>query len=329
MKFIDIHFYNFSPKFKQPIMTPKTTMTQRKALVIGLVDEQGKEWFGEANVFETNWYYKETIIDVKHAISQWFCSIKNQTFTRFEEVIAWLDKLNDKPAARATLIMAIYPIFHTLPTFNVPTVQTINGDFNERVLNLNDTARLKLKWSSDILEQVHMIRTIYPDVPMSIDANQTLTEANIPTLNALGKEKIAYIEEPFEDLRLMGDKGMLPPIAIDESATSLERILQLIHTYPISVVVLKPFRLGGIDRALSAMTYLQDKGLKVVIGGMYETALSRYFTALISIHGDFAGDVTPHGYYFEHDLCETSGQLQQGELKFEPPQIDRQLLEPY
>jgi L-alanine-DL-glutamate epimerase-like enolase superfamily enzyme len=38
-----------------------------------------------------------------------------------------------------------------------------------------------------------------------------------------------------------------PAIAIDEKATDLQSILKIIHQYPITAVVVKPFRLGGID----------------------------------------------------------------------------------
>lgn len=328
MKIVDIQFYNFNPKFKQPIVTPKVAMTYRSTLIVGLIDENGKEWFGEANVFETDWYYEETIDTVKNDIMQWFIKVKNESFSHFEDCIQRLESLNHVPAARATLMMALYPMFHDLPTFKVEPVQTINGDFNQRVLNLNHIARLKLKWSQNILDQVHMIRTIYPDVPISLDANRTLNKGDDATLKALWKEEIAYIEEPFEQLTRLHEDMRVPPVAIDESAISLERILQLIESYPISVVVLKPFRLGGIDRTLLAMQRLQGQGVKVVIGGMYETALSRYYTAWLSRYGDFAGDIPPHGYYFEHDLCETSGQLQKGVLTFAPPKVDRKQLMP-
>jgi O-succinylbenzoate synthase len=35
-----------------------------------------------------------------------------------------------------------------------------------------------------------------------------------------------------------------PAIAIDEKATDVQSILKIIHQYPITAVVVKPFRLG-------------------------------------------------------------------------------------
>ena len=48
--------------------------------------------------------------------------------------------------------------------------------------------------------------------------------------------------------------------------------------------MVKPFRLGGIDRALE-LIHLLKKDIKVIVGGMYEYGLSRYFTALLAKKG--------------------------------------------
>lgn len=325
----DINFYIFEPRFKQMIQTPKVTMTHRKILIIGLVDNTGKEWFGESNVFDSDWYYEETIDSVKRDILNWFTQTKGQPLHSFDQLVESLNLLNEAPAARATVMMALYPNFHTLSYFQIAPIQTINGDFNDRIVQLDHVARLKLKWSSHILEQVQIIRLMYPDMPISIDANQTLSASDVPTLKQLTKAQISYIEEPFHTNELLKKADVLPPIAIDEQATSIQAISQLRKSYPISVVVIKPFRLGGIDRTLELIPQLQKEGVKIVIGGMYEAALSRYYTAWLSQQGDYAGDVTPHGYYFDVDLCATSGQLRDGQLYFQPPTVDRRCLKPF
>ena len=61
--------------------------------------------------------------------------------------------------------------------------------------------------------------------------------------------------------------------------------MKIIHQYPITAVVVKPFRLGGIDRALELIHLLKEKDIKVIVGGMYEYGLSRYFTALLAKKG--------------------------------------------
>ena len=114
-----------------------------------------------------------------------------------------------------------------------------------------------------------------------------------------------------------------PPIAIDEKATSIKDIVSIIEKFPIQLVVLKPYRLGGIDKVLEAIDILKEKNIKFVVGGMYEFGLSRYFTAMLAKEGDYPGDVTPSGYYFEEDLVRDSGILKEGMIHFIPPKVQK------
>ena len=119
-----------------------------------------------------------------------------------------------------------------------------------------------------------------------------------------------------------------PSIAIDEKATSIKHIVSIVNQYPVKVVVLKPFRLGGIDKVIEAMKILKAKGIQFVVGGMYEFGLSRYFTAILAKEGNYPGDITPSGYYFKEDLVKDSGILKEGMIEFTPPKVELSKLKP-
>ncbi|MDE9830184.1 o-succinylbenzoate synthase [Staphylococcus delphini] len=327
MRLTDMQFYLYEPSFTHPIRTPKVTMTHRKTLFVKWTDDQQQAWFGECNAFDTAWYHHETINDVMHVLKVWFEGVRGLDLKSFEEAQQCVATLNPYPAARATVMMALYQMFHNLESFHVPMTLTINGDFTQRMMRLDGVGRIKIKWTSQMLDQVKMLATMYPDIPISTDANQTLTESNTKTLKRL-KPYLAFIEEPFETLDVQKDYSHFPPIALDEQATRLTTIEQLTQNPDIKTVVLKPFRLGGIDRVLEAMHVLQSKGIHVVIGGMYECGLSRYFTAWLSQWGDYAGDVTPEGFYFEQDVTNNAGRLHNGQLYFVPPVVNQSLLLP-
>ncbi|HEC2217280.1 TPA: o-succinylbenzoate synthase [Staphylococcus delphini] len=327
MRLTDMQFYLYEPSFTHPIRTPKVTMTHRKTLFVKWTDDQQQAWFGECNAFDTAWYHHETINDVMHVLKVWFEGVRGLDLKSFEEAQQCVATLNPYPAARATVMMVLYQMFHNLESFHVPMTLTINGDFTQRMMRLDGVGRIKIKWTSQMLDQVKMLATMYPDIPISTDANQTLTESNTKTLKRL-KPYLAFIEEPFETLDVQKDYSHFPPIALDEQAIRLTTIEQLTQNPDIKTVVLKPFRLGGIDRVLEAMHVLQSKGIHVVIGGMYECGLSRYFTAWLSQWGDYAGDVTPEGFYFEQDVTNNAGRLHNGQLYFEPPVVNQSLLLP-
>ncbi|MEJ7540420.1 o-succinylbenzoate synthase [Staphylococcus intermedius] len=327
MQLIDMQFFLYEPSFTHPIRTPKVTMTHRKTLFVKWTDNQQQVWFGECNAFDTAWYHHETIDDVIQVLNAWFENVRGVDLTSFEAAQQCVATLDPFPAARATVIMAMYQMFHKLESFHVPMTLTINGDFTQRMMRIDSVGRIKIKWTPQILEQVKMIATMYPDIPISTDANRTLTMTDSGILERLNPY-LAFIEEPFETLDVKGDYAHFPPIAIDEQATCLTTIKNLTQNPNIQTVVLKPFRLGGIDRVLDAMQVLQGNGIRVVIGGMYECGLSRYFTAWLSQWGDYAGDVTPEGFYFEQDVTSNAGRLHNGQLYFEPPVVNQSLLLP-
>ena len=74
-----------------------------------------------------------------------------------------------------------------------------------------------------------------------------------------------------------------PSIAIDENNIYQAHCIHR-QSIPVKVVVLKPFRLGGIDKVIEAMKILKAKEFNSW-GGMYEFGLSRYFTAMLAKEG--------------------------------------------
>lgn len=335
MRFESILFYTYEAAFKHQIKTPKVTLETRKVLVIGLKNEHGQTYFGECNAFETDWYDKETIESVYETLKQWFNTVlKDKEIETFDEAKVLLNHLNHAPAARSTVAMALYQVFHHLPSFEVQYGATISGLSTENYQQLLETKpkRIKLKWSPKVIADIEQLQNLPIKPWIALDANESLTNQDIATLKKVQNlEDILYIEEPFKDLEML--KTLSPkvilPVAIDEKARDVSSILTLIEQYPIDTVILKPFRLGGIDKILDAIDSLHRQNIKVVIGGMYEYGLSRYFTAYLSQYADYPGDVTPNGYYFDQEFTQENGILKRGHLYFAPPEIDADQLKIY
>ncbi|MCU5746820.1 o-succinylbenzoate synthase [Staphylococcus sp. SQ8-PEA] len=330
MRLVSLNFYLVDEPFKQAIVTPKIRLDRRKALIIELITEDGKNVYGECNAFETNWYADTVISDVKEAIEKWFIKIKNKKLCTYQEALHYADMLKDQQDARHTVVMALYQLFHKLPTFRVEYGATVNGMTNQSLQYIKDNRpkRVKVKWSSTIQEDIHGLQSLDYQPLIALDANESLTKPDIAELEKIAESDILYIEEPFKkmDKALIQTVSHLVPVAIDEKATSIQAIEHLVSHYDIKVVVIKPFRLGGMDKAMEVIQYLGGKGIQTVVGGMYEYGLSKYFTALLSSYAPLPGDITPEGYYFERDIVRHGGKLEDGYIKFEPPQmLSRQL----
>lgn len=326
-----VNFYLYNHEFINPIVTPKVKMTHRKALIVEFLSDDEQSYFGECNAFESDWYAAETIDTVKETLSQWAESVIHKSFQVYEDWNPYLAMLVNQPASRSAVAMAIYQMYHDLPTFKVEYGATISGISAQQLDDLVQTQpkRIKLKWTSQLNNDISLLNDALPfDYELALDANESLDVSDFQKLEAIETQNILYIEEPFKSLSsiLHIDHTQYPAIAIDEKATDINRIMSIVKRFPIKVVIVKPFRVGGIDSVQSLIRELKSNDIKVVIGGMYEYGLSRYFTAMLAREGDYPGDVTPDGYYFTDDFTQGVGKLKEGMILFHPPQIDKSKL---
>ncbi|HHP5733010.1 TPA: o-succinylbenzoate synthase, partial [Staphylococcus aureus] len=195
-------------------------------------DDKGNAYFGECNAFQTDWYDHETIASVKHVIEQWFEDNRNKSFETYEAALKLVDSLENTPAARATIVMALYQMFHVLLSFSVAYGATASGLSNKQLESLKATkpTRIKLKWTPQIMHQIRVLRELDFHFQLVIDANESLNRQDFTQLQLLAREQVLYIEEPFTDISMLDDvvDGTIPPIALDEKATSLSAIINLI-----------------------------------------------------------------------------------------------------
>lgn len=331
MRIKAVNFYLYNHEFKNPIVTTKVQMTHRKALIVEFLSDDDQSYYGECNAFESDWYAAETIDTVKETLSQWAESVIHKSFHVYEDWKPYLDLLDNYPTARSTVVMAIYQMYHDLPKFKVAYGATISGLSKQQLEYLKQTQpkRIKLKWTGQLNDDIALLDDILPyDFELALDANESLDVSDFQKLEAINDQNILYIEEPFKSLSstLNINHTQYPAIAIDEKATDINSIISIVNQFPVKVVIVKPFRVGGLDRVQSLIRELKSIDIKVVIGGMYEYGLSRYFTALLAREGDYPGDVTPDGYYFTDDFTQGVGKLKEGMISFHPPQIDKSKL---
>lgn len=329
MKLVDMKLYTVELPFKAPIVTPKITLATRQALILELITNDNLHYFGECNAFDTDWYFHETIDIVKQQLQQWFEYNKYKAFSSFEDIQQMVNSLEAYPATRSTIIMATYQMFYKLHGITVDYGATVSGLTDERLQQLIDTQpkRVKVKWSHTISTDLQRLRDLAHKPSLVLDGNEKIAKKDAVQLSQLYADDMLYIEEPFHDLTTFNSVPNLP-LAIDEKAISTTAILEIIKHYNVEVVVLKPFRLGGLDKVLTLIEELEPYNVKTVIGGMYEYGLSRYFTAMLAQYASYPSDITPAGYYFQHDIVKDSGILNNGRLEFNTPVIDLTHLNP-
>ncbi|WP_323704486.1 o-succinylbenzoate synthase [Mammaliicoccus sp. Dog046] len=322
--------FSFKAPFRIPIKTPLIELEEREVLIVEWVNHDGQSYYGECNAFTTDWYHFETIASVKTELSQWFQKYKHAELIDEVEAFNMLEDLNEFPNARSVMSMIFYQMFNELESITIAYGATINQQIEQyfKQYGKQIPSRIKLKWHDQIHSDIAFLEKEYPHVQIVIDANGMIEDKDISLLNTFNNQNFIYIEQPFKNIEsYKAHRSSLKlPIFIDESATSLEQIKQFQHAGLIDGVVIKPSRVGGIDKALAIINYCKEHHLKYVIGGMYEFGLSSYFTAMLAQDSDYPSDITPSDYYFTDDIVEEGSTLEQNKIKYPIPQVNQNKL---
>lgn len=182
--------------------------------------------------------------------------------------------------------------------------------------------RLKMKVAptTDSIDAVRAVRERYPQLMITLDANQGFETYDLEDrtkLIALDRLGVAWIEEPVKqpaeascEERLQNlielQRTMETPVCLDESlVTSADFVLALSRP-ELSVIALKPAKLGGIGPSIEFLARAMALGKRVWIGGMFETGVGRRACAALSALPGIAapGDISEPGRYLAFDPAE-------------------------
>jgi O-succinylbenzoate synthase len=148
---------------------------------------------------------------------------------------------------------------------------------------------------------------------VSADGNGSLDLASIAALARLGLD---HLEQPLPADDLVGHAELrrrLPrlPLALDESIRSPDDVRTAAALEACDIVVLKPGRLGGPLAARTAHDAAVATGVRVKVGGMWDTGVGRAAAlAVASLAGcDAAADLSAADRYFTHDIVASPATL--------------------
>lgn len=169
--------------------------------------------------------------------------------------------------------------------------------------------KLKIKPGADIAF-VEAVRNAFPEVPLTLDANNAYTLRDIETLTALDRFDLLMIEQPlaYDDIH---DHAKLQaqittPICLDESIHGPEQARVAIETKACGVINIKQGRVGGLTKAIEIHDLCQEAGIGVWCGGMGETGVGRAIQAALAGLPNFVypNDISASDRYFSKDIIE-------------------------
>ena len=352
-----VNLYRIRLPFRKPFATAKGTLSFRESLLVEVVDHAGRTGLGECVSFPTDWYLPEVLDqDIRILREQLIPLVLNTVLLHPSEadgLFAACPGANELPMGRGALEPALWDLYGKI--VEQPLWQLIGGQAPEgtdavavpagaaipvgpvaetvaaaqRCVDAGYT-RVKLKVvPGTAYFSAQAVRKAFPDLVISLDANQSFTEHDIEELRNLDELDIAWIEEPLDPRRPVASgphdlfarlaqlqRRIKTPVCLDESIVSARDLARVLKHPELKCFALKIGKFGGIEPALQFVHMAQARGMRVWMGGMYDTGVSRRtHAAFETLSGvSDAGDIGATSRYFDTDVTNPPYTVERGQV---------------
>ena len=352
-----VNLYRIRLPFHKPFATAKGTLSFRESLLVEVVDHAGRTGLGECVSFPTDWYLPEVLDqDIRILREQLIPLVLNTVLLHPSEadgLFAACPGANELPMGRGALEPALWDLYGKI--VEQPLWQLIGGQAPEgtdavavpagaaipvgpvaetvvaaqRCVDAGYT-RVKLKvMPGSAYFSSQAVRKAFPDLVISLDANQSFTEYDIEELRNLDELDIAWIEEPLDPRRpvVSGPHDLFArlaqlqrriktPVCLDESIVSARDLARVLKHPELKCFALKIGKFGGIEPALQFVHMAQARGMRVWMGGMYDTGVSRRMHAAFETLSGVsdAGDIGATSRYFDTDVTNPPYTVERGQV---------------
>ena len=171
--------------------------------------------------------------------------------------------------------------------------------------------RIKVKvkpgWDLNVLER---IRSRWPDIVLSCDANSAYTLDQLEHLRKFDRFKLLMVEQPLwnDDIYYHArlQRELQTAICLDESIRHARDAAAAVETEACRIVNIKVGRVGGFSEAKKVHDVCQDNNVPVWCGGMLESGVGRSHNIALSTLQNFRlpGDVSASKRYWKQDIIE-------------------------
>ena len=328
MKLQEIELSTIHLPLVRPFRTSFGTQTSREVLMVKVTNENGKVGWAECVAMSQPLYSPEYVIGCIDLMKRFLIpALRAQESIIAEDVADLLKPYLGGQMAKAALETAILDAqlkdqgislakylgaSKTKVECGVSVGIANNLDaLVEEVKSYVDTGyrRIKLKiepgWD---YEAVKLIRSIYPDMPMQVDANQAYSRSDGKLLAKLDEFNLLLIEQPLDEHDILGHallaKEVKTPICLDESIISLQSAQDALALKATTVINIKPGRVGGYLESVKIHDLCFKNKIPVWCGGMLETGIGRAANlALAALPGfTLPGDTSASARYFKQDI---------------------------
>ena len=355
-----VNLYRIRLPFRKPFATAKGTLSSRETLLVEVIDHEGRTGLGECSAFATDWYLPETIDhDLPVLREQLIPAVLSNALlhpSQADGLFAACPGAVNAPMARGAIEPALWDLYAKI--VEKPLWQVIGGQIADgqiaggpsravvpcgavipvlsaakaveaaRACVEEGYSRVKMKVApGQAYRAVRAVREAFPNLTITLDANQSFTENDIDELRDLGECDVEWIEEPLDPRRIPAtaphdifarldklQRSIKTPICLDESIRNAADLKRALNHSALACYALKIGKFGGVEPSLQFARMAQQRGMRVWIGGMYDTGIARRlgaaFGTLPAIRD--VGDIGATSRYFDVDVTNPPYTVERG-----------------
>ncbi len=331
LRLSELELREFRLPLKAPFETSFGTTHERRVLLVRVFDADGAVGYGECTAPENPFFNHETIDTAWSIISDFVRPILGKAAVgSAAEVSGALAAIRGNRMAVGAVETAIWdleakragqPLWRHLGGVREEincgvsiglqkTPEILLEKVTREVESGYQRIKLKIKPGQDI-ELVKTIRSAFPDILLSVDANSAYRlETDADLLKQLDDFGLLMIEQPLVAGDLVDhaklQQMLSTPICLDESITCLRDARHAIEMDSCRIINIKLGRVGGHSEAKAIQEFASGQGIPVWCGGMLESGVGRAHNIAMSTLAGFTlpGDVSASERYWHEDVIE-------------------------
>lgn len=304
--------------------------TERRIVLIRVVDKDGAEGWGECTAGEGPFYSEEWTETAWPTITEFLAPlVVGSELETAAGVSDLMRAVRGNRMAKASIETAVWDL--EAKRLGLPLWKHLGGSRKEIRCGVSigiqtspevliekiekelaaGYQRIKIKikpgWDVKIVE---LVRERFPDIALMGDANSAYTLRDVALFKELDQYGLMMIEQPlahddiFDHVELQ--KQIKTPICLDESIRTREDAVNAIALGSCRIVNLKLGRVGGHWHAKRVERVCREKSVPVWCGGMLESGIGRaHNIAMATLEGfTLPGDVSASQRYWHEDIIE-------------------------
>lgn len=304
--------------------------TERRIVLVRVVDSEGAEGWGECTAGEGPFYCEEWTESAWNTLKTYLAPlVLGREVESASGIFPLMKAVRGNRMAKAALETACWDLetkragvalWKHLGGVNreiacgvsIGIQDTVEALLEKIELELNaGYQRIKIKikpgWDVNVLEKV---RARFPEIRLMGDANSAYSLKDAQLFRAMDEFDLMMIEQPlaYDDMLDHAElqKQVRTSICLDESIRTPADALHAINLNACRIINVKLGRVGGHSEAQSVERICRERDIPVWCGGMLESGIGRaHNIAMATLKGfTLPGDVSASSRYWAEDIIE-------------------------